>query len=203
MDKTLLFKIPYGVYLVTSENSNEMAGCIINTTIQITDEPSHLVMSINKNSHTAQTIVKSKKCIIGMLSENCDLNIIEHFGNISGNIENKFKSDYLKDISYDMKDNIIYFKKDFVCNLICTVKEIIDCDSHYLFVLNLIETIAINKEDKLMTYEMYRNLKTKNKDTYICRICHYVYDGNISFTQLPDDYICPICGKGKDFFEKI
>jgi len=50
-------------------------------------------------------------------------------------------------------------------------------------------------------------------DKYVCTICGYVYDpeqgdpdANIpagtSFDDLPDDYECPVCGAGKEDFEK-
>ncbi|MBQ9535502.1 MAG: rubredoxin [Clostridia bacterium] len=35
---------------------------------------------------------------------------------------------------------------------------------------------------------------------YVCRICGYVYDGDIS--QEPADYECPVCGAGKSKFEE-
>lgn len=195
--------MPYGIYLVTSENNNINAGCIINTAAQITDTPTILTMSINKNSHTAKTILNSKKCIIGMISEKANMNLIEHFSATSGNTDDKFKKDYLDKINYEKNNDIVYLKNDMVCNLVCNVKEIIDCDSHYLFILNLTETIETNKNDNLMTYEIYRNLKNNKKDSYTCTVCHYVYDGDIPFDKLPDDYICPICGRGKDVFIKV
>lgn len=48
-------------------------------------------------------------------------------------------------------------------------------------------------------------------DKYVCGICGYLYDpaagdpdGNIlpgvSFNKLPDEWVCPICGAGKDEF---
>ena len=43
-------------------------------------------------------------------------------------------------------------------------------------------------------------------ETYICSVCHYVYDpaenNGVKFEDLPEDYICPLCGVGKDMFEK-
>jgi rubredoxin len=50
-------------------------------------------------------------------------------------------------------------------------------------------------------------------DRYRCVICGYIYDpqeGEPSvdiipgtpFEKLPDDYLCPVCGAGKDEFEK-
>jgi rubredoxin len=50
-------------------------------------------------------------------------------------------------------------------------------------------------------------------DKYVCSACGYVYDpaegdpdNNIapgtSFDELPEDWVCPVCGLGKDVFEK-
>ncbi len=203
MDKSLLFKIPYGLCLVSTESNGTLGGCIVNTAIQITDEPTNLVVSITKDSHTAKLMLESKKCIIGMISDICNMNIIKHFSSLSGNITNKFDKKYSDVFKYRLHENIPYLFEDLVCNLICEVKEIIDADSHYLFVLNLKDTMDISKNSVLMTYDMYRSMKSSLISTYICTACHYVYDGIIPFEQLPDDYVCPVCGKGKEFFSKI
>jgi rubredoxin len=40
-----------------------------------------------------------------------------------------------------------------------------------------------------------------------CLVCGYIYDpaenDNVSFEDLPDDWVCPDCGAGKDMFEKV
>jgi len=40
---------------------------------------------------------------------------------------------------------------------------------------------------------------------YVCSICGHVYDpaenDNVPFEKLPDDWVCPVCGVGKDQFE--
>ena len=41
---------------------------------------------------------------------------------------------------------------------------------------------------------------------YICTICGYVYDDQVEevkFEDLPDTWVCPICGAGKDMFKKV
>ena len=35
---------------------------------------------------------------------------------------------------------------------------------------------------------------------YVCTVCGYVYDGDVPFDQLPEDWVCPLCGVGKDEF---
>jgi len=42
---------------------------------------------------------------------------------------------------------------------------------------------------------------------YRCTVCEYVYDpaenNNVAFEELPDDWVCPECGVGKDQFEAV
>lgn len=51
-------------------------------------------------------------------------------------------------------------------------------------------------------------------ESYICIVCGYIYDpaeGDVengiapgtSFEDIPDDWLCPLCGVGKDEFEKV
>ncbi|MBQ1656053.1 MAG: rubredoxin [Bacteroidales bacterium] len=39
---------------------------------------------------------------------------------------------------------------------------------------------------------------------YICTVCGHVYDEaveGVPFDKLPDDWVCPLCGVGKELFE--
>lgn len=53
---------------------------------------------------------------------------------------------------------------------------------------------------------MMTNIKERNMDKYVCTACMWVYDpaenNNVAFEDLPEDYVCPVCGVGKDMFEK-
>lgn len=51
-------------------------------------------------------------------------------------------------------------------------------------------------------------------DKYICTVCDWVYDPEIGdpehgiapgtkFEDIPDDWVCPLCGVGKEDFKKI
>lgn len=50
-------------------------------------------------------------------------------------------------------------------------------------------------------------------ERYVCQVCGYVYDPvegdpdngidpGTAFADLPDDWVCPVCGASKDEFEK-
>ena len=34
---------------------------------------------------------------------------------------------------------------------------------------------------------------------WVCKVCGYVYEGD----ELPEDYVCPLCGVGPEEFEKV
>lgn len=48
-------------------------------------------------------------------------------------------------------------------------------------------------------------MKAKKPLKYICRMCGWVYDpaehDGVLFEDLPDDWVCPVCGVRKDDFE--
>ena len=60
-----------------------------------------------------------------------------------------------------------------------------------------------------------RTLKTiMNMDMYVCDVCGYIYDPAVgdpdngiepgtAFEDLPEDWLCPLCGVGKDEFSKV
>ena len=41
----------------------------------------------------------------------------------------------------------------------------------------------------------------ENGKKWVCTVCGYVYDGDVPFEDLPDDWLCPLCGVDKSFFE--
>lgn len=77
----------------------------------------------------------------------------------------------------------------------------------------------MNNSGLIRVYFTERNRKQsstlKNKksmDKYICTVCEYIYDPELgdpengiqpgtAFEDLPDDWVCPLCGVGKEDFE--
>ena len=52
MDLTALFKMTYGLYVVSAEADGQKAGCIINTAMQVTSEPNRIIITVNKTNYT-------------------------------------------------------------------------------------------------------------------------------------------------------
>lgn len=77
-----------------------------------------------------------------------------------------------------------------------------------LFPANVLDLAALNC---YLTCEWSINVNVINTGgfhmkRYVCKVCGYVYDpaenNNVPFAELPDDWVCPLCGVGKDQFEE-
>ncbi|MBO5120683.1 MAG: flavin reductase [Bacilli bacterium] len=213
IDNNVFRDISYGMYLVTTKNEDFSSGCIINTLIQITSQNPLIAISLNKNNATHDEIVKSKRFAVSVLSEETNQEVIKTFGYFSSKEINKFEK-----VKYEEKNNLPVVLEDISSYLICNVVNIIDCETHDLFIGRVEVTNKVS--DKIpMTYKYYHEnrkgtspknaptfIEEKKKDAYRCTICGYIYDNEkeeIPFEELPDDWVCPRCGVGKELFEKI
>lgn len=204
MDKKVFTDISYGMYIVSCKDEKN-CGCVINTLIQLTNENPIISICLNKNNYTNSIIKKTKRFAVSILSENIDPNIISKFGFQSSNDIDKFE-----DIFYEEKESVPILKDSICGYLICEVINIIDAESHDLFIARVIDTEKTN-DLKPMTYNYYHEvLKGKapkkaptyieeksEEDSWVCDICGYVHKGN-----LPDNFKCPICGADLSHFKK-
>jgi len=216
MDLDIFKKISYGMYIVSTSFNNKNFGCIVNSVVQITSSNPIISISINKNNYTNKIIKETKKLALSILSNNTSKDIISKFGFYTSETTDKFL-----DVNYEMIENIPVVNEDICGYLIGNVIDIIDCETHDIFLVRVEITKVLN--DLIpMTYEYYQtNLKgssPKNAPTYIekkidgngkkykCIICGHIYDDSIEkikFEDLPDDWKCPVCGVSKDKFELI
>lgn len=89
MDTKALFKIGYGLYVLTAQDEKDN-GCIINTVMQVTSNPLQVAIALNKKNYTNEMIQKTRKFNLSILSEKADFSIYEHFGYKSGRDMDKF-----------------------------------------------------------------------------------------------------------------
>lgn len=220
MDKQVLRDISYGVYIVTTKDkNNQQVGCVINTLTQITSKNPIISISINKDNYTNQAIHQTKKLAISILSEKTNKEVIGIFGYHSSKDTDKFAN-----VNYKVQSELPIIQENTCGTIIAEVSNIIDCDTHDIFIARVLE---LQKENNYspMTYKYFheelkgtspQNAPTyeepisEKKDTdsakYRCRLCGYIYDDakeTIKFADLPEDWRCPLCGATKDQFEKI
>lgn len=199
MDTQALFKIGYGLYVLTARDEKDN-GCIINTVMQVTSNPLQVAIAINKRNYTNEMIQKTRKFNLSILSEKADFSIYEHFGYKSGRDTDKFATFCNTKRS---PNGLLYITKGTNAYMSAYVQHEMDLGTHSLFIGQLVAIENLN-DDKSATYDYYQNnVKPKTENTvkkgWRCKICGYIYEGE----ELPADYICPICKHGAVDFEKL
>lgn len=199
MDTNVLFKISYGLYVLTAKDEKDN-GCIINTVMQVTSTPLQIAIAVNKRNYTNEMIQKTRKFNLSVLSEKADFSIYEHFGYKSGRDIDKFATFYETKRS---PNGLLYITKGTNAYMSAYVQHEMDLGTHSLFIGQLVASES-SSDDKSATYDYYQNNvkpKPENiaKTGWRCKICGYIYEGE----ELPDDYICPICKHGAIDFEKL
>ena len=200
MDNNALFKIGYGLYVLTANEQGNDNGCIINTVMQVTSNPCQIAIAVNKLNYTNKMIQNTKKFNVSVLTENSKFDIFKHFGFQSGANVNKFEN------FYDCKrslNGLYYITQDTNAYMSAYVKQEIDLDTHTLFIGQLVGAEVLS-DVPTVSYDYYqKNIKPKpqeqKKSGWRCKICGYIYEGE----TLPPDYICPLCKHGAEDFEKI
>jgi flavin reductase (DIM6/NTAB) family NADH-FMN oxidoreductase RutF len=201
MDKTALFKIGYGLYVLTAKDGDKDNGCIINTVLQVTDTPTFTgVIAVNKKNYTHDIIVKSGEFNISTLTTETPFDVFKNFGFQSGHNVDKFAG--ITDTKRS-ENNIIYLPEYSNAYLSFKVTDVIDFGSHSIFKADIIDGEVINDVESL-TYAYYqKNIKPKpqaeQKRGYRCTVCGYIHDSD----TLPEDFICPLCKHGAQYFTKL
>lgn len=217
MDSKALYKLSYGVYIVSAWDEGRATGCVANSAMQITSKPATIAVSINHDNYTNSCIEKSGRFAVSILSEKTDPAIIGTFGFKSGKDNNKFD-----EVESEIK-GYMPVVKDSCGYIVCEVINKMETQTHTVF-LGKVADADVFSEDAPMTYAYYHNVikgkSPKNAPTYVeetkgvnsmkneqpkyvCSVCGYIYDGEIPFEELPDDWTCPVCSQPKSVFEKM
>ena len=198
-DLTALFKIGYGLYVVTSNDGKRDNGLIVNTVSQVTSTPNRIAVTINKMNYSHHVIQQTGKMNVNCLSVEAPFKVFETFGFQSGRNVDKFA-----DCMPNRSDNGLIFLHKYINSFMSLeVEQYIDLGTHGMFICTVTEA-RVMSDKETMTYSYYQqNVKPKpqtdNKKGYVCKICGYVYEGD----ELPEDYICPLCKHGAADFEPI
>lgn len=225
MNHRTLYKISYGLYVVSSKKENKINGQIANTVFQITSEPPTIAVSINKQNLTHEFIKESKVFAVSVLAKEASMKFIGQFGFKSGREIDKFS-----EVNYKLGVTGAPIVLEYsIAYLEAEVVSVIDVGTHTIFIGTIVDADILN-EGEPMTYAYYHTIKKgkspKTAPTYIeeknqkeenkmkkyrCTVCGYVYDPEVgdpdsgvnpgtSFEQLPDDWVCPVCGVEKTEF---
>ena len=205
MDKKAMYKLSYGLFVLTARDGEKDNGCIINTAIQAASEPNQLSICVNKANYTHDMIKRTGKFTVSVLSEQADFELFKHFGFQSGRDVDKFTN--FTGCARGA-DGLYYITEGTNAYISVTVDKTVDLGSHTMFIGEITD-MAVLSDTPSTTYEYYQNHikpkpqavgKTDQAQTvWRCRICGYEYVGE----EIPDDFICPICKHPASDFEKI
>ncbi len=198
-DLTALFKIGYGLYVVTSNDGKKDNGLIVNTVTQVTNMPNRVAVCINKMNYSHHVIRQTGVMNVNCLSTDAPFSVFETYGFQSGRNVDKFAgADVLR------SDNGLVFLPRYInAFLSLKVEQYVDLDTHGMFICSVTEARVLSDRET-MTYTYYQdNVKpkpqTEGKKGFVCKICGYVYEGD----ELPEDFICPLCKHGAADFEPL
>ena len=205
MDKKAMYKLSYGLFVVTTEHGGKVNGCISNTAIQVTTDPNKIVIAVNKSNLTHDLMLASNKFNVSILSQDADFDLFKHFGFQSGRDVDKFAG--FTDFRTS-GNGLPYITRGTNAFLSCWTEQTIDLGTHTLFIAYVTDMEVLSKTPSC-TYEYYQSsIKPKpqrvgtapsGKTVWRCRICGYEYEGE----ELPEDFICPLCKHPASDFEKV
>jgi flavin reductase (DIM6/NTAB) family NADH-FMN oxidoreductase RutF len=203
MDMTALFKIGYGLYVVTSNDGKKDNGLIVNTVMQVTDSPVRVAVAINKKNYSHDVIKATGKMNVNCLSTEAPFKVFEVFGFKSGRDTDKFEG-----CKPNRSENgLVYLPHYINAYFSLSVESYVDLGSHGMFICSVTEAENVSSTES-MTYSYYhKNVKPKpkaapektEKKRYVCTVCGFVYEGD----ELPEDYECPLCKHGRDAFVEM
>lgn len=198
-DLSALFKIGYGLYVVTCNDGKKDNGLIVNTISQVTSTPNRIAVTINKANYSHHIIKQTGILNVNCLSTEAPFHVFENFGFQSGRTADKFaKYEVLR------SDNGLVFLPKYINSFMSLkVEQYIDLYTHGMFICSITEARVISNVET-MTYSYYQSSvkpkpETEGKKGFVCKICGYVYEGD----ELPEDFICPLCKHGAADFEPI
>lgn len=210
-----------GLYVVSTTYQEKNYACLINTGMQLTSTPLQIEVVINKNNATHDAIAASKHFSLSVVSQTVDMPYIGRFG---------FKSSLETDKFDGLASNVSmlgdrYPEQGVCATFSCKLVNSLDVGTHTIFVAELVDAEVVS-DDKPLTYAYYHDvLKGKTpktassyipeekekkgkpmaeeKKTYTFRCIVCGYEVTVDTPELPEDFVCPVCGVGPDQFELV
>lgn len=221
IDTKAFRNLSYGLYIISSKKDGKPVGCVVNTFAQVTSTPAQVSVAVNKENFTSQGIQQTGAYEVAVMNESASMELIGKFGFHSSAEVDKF-ADFETAVS---EQGLTYVTQSSCAHFSVKVTQEIDLGSHILFIGECVAAEPV-AGDAPMTYAYYHQVKggktppkassynggddasadaasksneTKPKIAWRCKIC-----GHIEYVdELPEDFVCPVCGVGRELFEKI
>ena len=152
-DPTALFKLSYGLFVLTAKDGEKDNVCIINTAFQVASEPTKIAISCQKNNLTREIIGRTKEFNLSVLTEDVPFDVIRHFGMQSGRDVDKFQN---CETDVRATNGIKYIPKYTNAFFSVKVEKAIDLGSHEMFIGEVKESKVLSNRPSC-TYAYYHS----------------------------------------------
>lgn len=203
MDNKALYKLSYGVFVLTTKTAEKANGCITNTCIQVANSPTRVAISVLNTNYTCDLIKESGVFAVSLLDETTTFETIKHWGFQSGRDVDKLDGMQLPTDT----NGVPYIPWQTTSLISCKVVESHELGSHTMFIAEVTDAKVLSGKNPLTYADYQSNVKPKPQAPaqekkivgWKCKICGYIYEG----AELPEDFVCPLCGHPKEDFEPI
>ena len=199
-----MFKLTYGLFVLSVNCHKRDNACIINTGIQVASAPDKISISVCKSDFTAEMLEYTDDFTLSVISRDADFSLFKRFGFQSGRDVEKFVN--FEDVK--RTDNGCYAILSGTNSYVSAhIDRKIDLGTHILIIATVTGGEVLSTVPSA-TYEYYlERIKPKpqtvtensGKIVWRCRICGYEYVGD----DMNEDFICPVCKHGKSDFERV
>lgn len=199
MDLNALFKISHGVYVTgAKDEKNRFVGSCVDAVMVVEAAPARILISMGKSSYTCETVLKTRRLTLSVLPAQASNDLIRNFGMQSSRTIDKWDS-----VVYTCVEGLPVLT-DAVAYMTLHVADVQETETHYVFLCDVKDAVPGTMGNPLI-YQDYKDRKEKtmsdtNEKKWVCTICGYVYDGEVPFEELPDTWVCPLCGEPKSVF---
>ncbi|MDR1886086.1 MAG: flavin reductase [Synergistaceae bacterium] len=213
MDLTALYKFSYGLYVIGVKHGDKLGGCIVDALVQASsDDPPTLILCSIKGNYTNELIKSSGAFSISVLPVTVDPFVVANFGFQSARVADKWAN-----VPHTIVDGLPQIE-GAASYVRCKVKDTVELATHSAFFSVVTDAVCgdgeplifgnYQKTMKKAAYDAFQKFKESGTppargDKWQCSVCGHVYEGDTPFEDLPGDWTCPLCGVGKDKFEKM
>lgn len=220
IDKQAFHTLTYGLFVIASKTKDGgRAACVANTFQQVASDPVRVSVSLHKQNATTAAVQQTGRFTASVLSQEATMDLIGTFG-----FHSSLDTDKFANVDYELDSaEVPCLRQACVARFSVKVDQTVDVGSHLLFIGEVDEACMLSDQPPL-TYAYYHQVlrgKTPPKAAsyqaedapapaapagdanpryaWRCTVC-----GHIEYVEeLPDDFTCPICGVGKEMFERI
>jgi flavin reductase (DIM6/NTAB) family NADH-FMN oxidoreductase RutF/rubredoxin len=223
IDRKAFRSISYGLYIITTSAGEIKNGQLANTVFQVTSNPPRIAVCLNNENYTCEILKKSDFFGISVLADTADHKFIAPWGFRCGREFDKFEN-----VKTNQGTHVPLVTENSLSCFELKVIDSMDIGTHTMFIGEVIDAEVVATGEPL-TYALYHARKgrepktaptyipeekneTRSEDMkFVCNICGYVYDPakgdpdngidpGTKFQDIPDSWVCPLCGAPTDDF---